>query len=1167
MVCYQALRARRPDLAGAVLLINISDELKRAGRSDQEERFYRDAVAGSTRLGQIVGTLVLAARRGDAAGLSLLFERYIRAQTGRSQLYYRSNTFNFSSPGLALAQGMSALADRKDYTGVLGLVDFTLAFARKKQEQQSPGAAMRALRARYAAQGYTGFVPVSYSIWIGTQSRVVQIPFPQVNEYFDATVLEVLRTAYELYKRDDLLSDLTGHFRRQTTEAATPRDGIYPGLALASLLWWDNEKEEGIAELTKVVDAARSESELRLDLAELLEQQRGYADALAVIDAVQPMDNATLRRREELALRLAVGAGDVERARHAAQRLFGLRLDTDTQVRLAGQMHQLGLHELAEAVLGRARRRAGNKSSALVALMLQYQQQGKKDESTQVAMQILRSTARPAQTTSLRAANDLEAERTAAIGVLAASGRLKELIERANAELKKTPNSLQIHQNLADYYTAARQNDKATAELAKLAELRPDDTGLRIQVANQLARSGQNALAMAFFKTAFKKDPAQIGRAFAQIQTMLLQAGQAKELVQLLVEIDLRSIGNGLTLGRLIQELPQSSELTEPVRSLYRKTWNAFPDQRVQLLVYVPRDDVWQMPEMFDYLREALIPNKLVQVAPAIPWYPFMPVGPGTNPTTGASETVSITPPILRFLDMAAQNDRLEDVTRQVEAAHKALPGWAPADAMLALFHARAGNFGEARARALKFFDHMKTDTVESSTAGAVNALWTVGIELEEHPATRDLAMTAFEDAVGSPFGFAVSSRSADHSPAHRLVDLRLREGRPDKARDALLGMVHNANFPERFPAELAGQYRITGLPVVARELVRLGFASDAVPLFQECLALAAMPAALSNVRLVGADRFSPAPVRDELDRALNGMDQAELAAIAGRSISRAIDGDRARASQDAGKTRAMRPRDQVIDLGPMIHPLELDKATVRSLVAESIAACNADQLAALEEPLESLRKSHPDDLSVAIAIALETLATSDSHRIEPALARLVELVEKSPLESLPPGTRANSRQRAEAARLIPLWLVARACGKETIPTIKETATLLAAHALQAAGRQSEPQWVLAMLREQGQLALEHHDRSAAQAAWSRMLNMVVTPEVTRNQRPGMARPGAAPARSQPPSSTAPRGAEKQPQNKVGDASTSLWHGLPARVQGDCPRARCPCHSPPDRPL
>ena len=73
-----------------------------------------------------------------------------------------------------------------------------------------------------------------------------------------------------------------------------------------------------------------------------------------------------LRRRKSWA---AAGRefGSGGRARHAAERLFGLRLDTDTQIRLADQMHQLGLHELAEAVLGRARRRAGNKATALVA--------------------------------------------------------------------------------------------------------------------------------------------------------------------------------------------------------------------------------------------------------------------------------------------------------------------------------------------------------------------------------------------------------------------------------------------------------------------------------------------------------------------------------------------------------------------------------------------------------------------------------------------------------------------------------------------------------------------------------------------------------------------------------------------------------------------------------
>ena len=108
----------------------------------------------------------------------------------------------------------------------------------------------------------------------------------------------------------------------------------------------------------------------------LLEQQADYAGALASIDAVQPLDNLSLRRREELALRLSVRTGNVDRARQAAERLFGLRLDTDAQIVLSGQMHQLGLHELAEALLGRARRRAGNKSSALVTLMLQVLRHG-----------------------------------------------------------------------------------------------------------------------------------------------------------------------------------------------------------------------------------------------------------------------------------------------------------------------------------------------------------------------------------------------------------------------------------------------------------------------------------------------------------------------------------------------------------------------------------------------------------------------------------------------------------------------------------------------------------------------------------------------------------------------------------------------------------------------
>ena len=89
---------------------------------------------------------MLAARRGDVDGLIPLFERYDRLQTGRSRLAYRTGSFAFAGPGLAMSQGMSVLADRKDLCRVLRLVDFNLAFARRKQEHQSPGAAARPAR-------------------------------------------------------------------------------------------------------------------------------------------------------------------------------------------------------------------------------------------------------------------------------------------------------------------------------------------------------------------------------------------------------------------------------------------------------------------------------------------------------------------------------------------------------------------------------------------------------------------------------------------------------------------------------------------------------------------------------------------------------------------------------------------------------------------------------------------------------------------------------------------------------------------------------------------------------------------------------------------------------------------------------------------------------------
>ena len=112
------------------------------------------------------------------------------------------------------------------------------------------------------------------------------------------------------------------------------------------------------------------------------------------------------------------------------------------------------------------------------------------------------------------------------------------------------------------------------------------------------------------------------------------------------------------------------------------------------------------------------------------------------------------------------------------------------------------------------------------------------------------------------------------------------------------------------------------------------------------------------------------------------------------------------------------RKRDQAVDLVLLIHPRELDKAAIRSLFADSVAAGARDPklLRSIEEPLKSLRERNPDDLSVRIAAALTALAEGDSKQIRDALDALAKLTDRAPLEALPEAAHANTRQRTEAA-------------------------------------------------------------------------------------------------------------------------------------------------------
>jgi len=59
---------------------------------------------------------------------------------------------------------------------------------------------------------------------------------------------------------------------------------------------------------------------------------------------------------------------------------------------------------------------------------------------------------------------------------------------------------------------------------------------------------------------------------------------------------------------RLVSDLVRDAQTRERGMRLFRKVWLAFPQQRAELIGNFGSDDLWKLPEIYDYAREALIP-------------------------------------------------------------------------------------------------------------------------------------------------------------------------------------------------------------------------------------------------------------------------------------------------------------------------------------------------------------------------------------------------------------------------------------------------------------------------------------------------------------------------------------------------------------------------------
>ena len=585
-----------------------------------------------------------------------------------------------------------------------------------------------------------------------------------------------------------------------------------------------------------------------MTLAELFERKGSLSEALAAVDAIDAIDSSIVQKRENLALRLAVALGNVDRARKAAERLFGLRLDAEAQVQLAALMNQLGMHELAEAVLARARKAAGSKPPSLLILMQQYQRQQKSDLALQVALQILRlrpmSMANVGQATnqsisigpngsmstmaSRVAGGNIAAEddyaRREAIQVLSRSGKLNELVARAEAQLDRSPNSMQVLQTLAEYARIANDKDRVRALYDRMVRARPDDARLRLQLAAQLIQIGDNASALDYYRAAIKSDPSALTNQFFPIMNAFRQADKIEEFASLIEGVDLRAIGNTNAIMNIAQNLMYDSQLKDQGIALFRRIWAAFPLERansINLLGF--NDDWWRLPEVYAYARDVVLPPP--NESTVRPWS-------GVEAAQVYGNDGRVVTLANRLLDAATRQNKLGELEADVRRAIDRHPRWPGGKVMLALVQLRDGRFDDARAT-------VKALMVEGKEPMPSLVRWLIGQDLEDYSQVQDLAEELYEAAVREFLTKSTFDPNDNVSPSNRLLARYNAAGRLDDCRDLLLRLARvKRSNPIYDPGYIESQ-RVFSMGNYAQQLIGLGYTVDAIGLYREQIAAA----------------------------------------------------------------------------------------------------------------------------------------------------------------------------------------------------------------------------------------------------------------------------------------------------------------------------------------
>ncbi|MFV0443709.1 MAG: tetratricopeptide repeat protein, partial [Planctomycetaceae bacterium] len=692
---------------GRMFLSQVTEELELAGREEQAEQLIVSLIDDAKTVSDFLGAMNLILTRDEKHpnrdALRPLYDRWLAAAPGEIHATPSSSSRRGSRAASSINDPLSGsysmltnwiglLGPDEENEQILGILnpalDLSIEVLKAQRAERSK------LRRRTSGGSTNQRDTWSMRYQYGKENRSVAITYPTPGNYASTPQISLLRATYEVLQRNNVPEDLIANARARL-KAASDDNRMYEQLMLAYVLWWAEQPEETVELLKLVAVQVSDDSQFQLELAQVQQTEGDLDGALELVDGIAPRDQKLLQQRELLALSLAERLGDVDRARQAAERLFGLRLSIEEQLGLATAMRRIGMLELADSIMARIQRQSGQQASSLTLLMVQYLSQGQVELAQQIAHRILRTTQSPLIGQGNMAYNPNRYSRSnnsgrdQALRILQQSGGLQPMIDRLEAQIEKSPESLRLYQQLIELYQTTNNREKLATTLSTAVAVRPDDVSLQYLLAKHCEQTGQPKEACDAYLRILKLKPRWITDDLYSIRRVFDQAQRTADLAKAFAAMDIKQIGQPYYLIDIVQNLMRDKEQVDLGIEILERTIEAFPNYRINIISNLNNNEqIWENDRVYALGKQLITPSE--DDLTTSPWY-------GVNQIYSYGSDGRASSYFSHMLNSVTKTGRQDDLQKYLTEQVEQKPEWLGGQMMLALIEQKQGNKESAR--------------------------------------------------------------------------------------------------------------------------------------------------------------------------------------------------------------------------------------------------------------------------------------------------------------------------------------------------------------------------------------------------------------------------------------------------------------------------------------